>query len=122
MSGVTGKEVSWGTFLRQNWLKLILFAYLPISWMCILGLAFVMNQRRFIYHSYAPNSSRTHVLHPRDFDFQEGVVEEAWITVPREPDVKLHSYLLLRKDADAVHAPTMMWCQGTGGNIVSAFT
>jgi hypothetical protein len=85
MSGVTGKEVSWGTFLRQNWLKLILFAYLPISWMCILGLAFVMNQRRFIYHSYAPNSSRTHVLHPRDFDFQEGVVGRRGSPFPGNP-------------------------------------
>lgn len=104
--------------IKENWPKLLLCLYLPISWLCVLSLAFVLNQRRFIYQSYAPNSSRTHVLHPRDYDFQDGHVEEAWLDVPGE-EIRLHSYLLLRRDGDPKLAPTLMWCQGSGGNIVS---
>jgi hypothetical protein len=80
----------------------------------------MMNQRRFIYHSYAPNNSRTHVFHPRDIPGLDtnALIEEAWIQVPKEDDVRLHSYLLMRKDSDPKNFPTVMWCQGTGGNIV----
>lgn len=115
-----GKEpFSLKKFVKQNWSKLLLAVYLPISWICILSLAFILNQRRFIYQAYAPNNSRTHVLHPRDYDFQDGHVEEAWIEVPREPDIRLHSYLLLRRDVDSPqNVPTLFWCQGSGGNIV----
>jgi hypothetical protein len=115
---------------KINWGRVLLLIYLPISTIALLGTFFIhivvgfiviMNQRRFIYHSYSPNDSRTHVYHPRDIPGLEttAFIEEAQIQVPKETDVKLHSYLLLRKEADSKTFPTMMWCQGTGGNIVT---
>ena len=118
---------------KIEWRRIFLFVYIPVSIITLLGtilqfmkkIGFVvlMNQRRFIYHSYAPNNSRTHVHHPKDIPGLNNVafIEETWIKMPRENDIRLHSYLLLRKDSDPKTFPTMMWCHSTGGNIVINF-
>ena len=91
---------------------LALVTWLIISLISFFGLLFTFSQKNFIYQSYYPNGSRTHLLHPSHFDLPS---EEVWLQV--QPKVKVHGYLLKQREPLAV--PTLIWCHGSGGNIVN---